>query len=56
MDAVLTQLIGGIQSGLGYLGASNLAELRARARFVRIGPGGLREAGTHDVVEIKTAE
>ncbi|MGD0538718.1 MAG: IMP dehydrogenase [Verrucomicrobiota bacterium] len=56
VDAVLTQLIGGIQSGLGYLGASNLAELRARARFVRIGPGGLREAGTHDVVEIKTAE
>ena len=56
VDAVLTQLIGGIQSGLGYLGALNLSELRARARFVRIGPGGLREAGTHDVVEIKTAE
>ena len=53
---VLTQLIGGIQSGLGYLGAPNLAELRVRARFVRVGPGGLRQAGTHDVVEIRTAE
>ncbi len=55
VDTVLAQLIGGIQSGMGYLGAPNLAELRRRARYVRVSPAGMREAGTHDVVEIKTA-
>jgi IMP dehydrogenase len=54
VDAVLTQLIGGIQSGMGYLGASNLAQLREKARFIRVSPAGIREAGTHDIVEVKT--
>jgi IMP dehydrogenase len=54
VDDVLRQLIGGIQSGLGYLGAADLAELRARAHYVRVSPAGQKEAGTHDVVEIKT--
>lgn len=56
VDRVLTQLIGGIQSGMGYLGAANLAQLRGRARFVRISPAGLREAAPHDVVEVKTGD
>src|SRR5215510_3042995 len=51
VDLVLTQLIGGIQSGMGYLGAVNLAELREKARFIRVSPAGQREAATHDVVE-----
>lgn len=55
-DSVLAQLIGGIQSGLGYLGASNLAQLRQKARFIRVGPAGQREAGPHDVVQIKAAD
>jgi IMP dehydrogenase len=55
VDSVLTQLIGGIQSGMGYLGAANLAQLRERARFIRVSPAGQREAGTHDIVEIKAA-
>lgn len=54
VDAVLTQLIGGIQSGMGYLGASNLAQLREKARFIRVSHAGIREAGTHDIVEVKT--
>jgi IMP dehydrogenase len=54
VESVLTQLIGGIQSGMGYLGAATLPELRARARFIRVSPAGQREAGTHDVVEVKT--
>jgi len=54
VDRVLAQLIGGIQSGMGYLGAANLLELRQRARFIRVSPAGQREAGPHDVVELKT--
>lgn len=54
VDAVLTQLIGGIQSGMGYLGARTLAELRARARYTRVTSAGRREAAPHDVVELKT--
>jgi IMP dehydrogenase len=54
LDAVLTQLIGGIQSGMGYLGAANLEQLRQKARFIRVSPAGMREASTHDVVEVKT--
>jgi len=54
VDVVLTQLIGGIQSGMGYLGAVNLAELREKARFMRVSPAGQREAAPHDVVELKT--
>jgi IMP dehydrogenase len=54
VDVVLTQLVGGIQSGMGYLGAANLAQLRDKARFVRVSPAGQREAAPHDVVEVKT--
>ena len=53
VDSVLTQLIGGIQSGMGYLGAANLAQLRQKARYIRVSPAGIREAGTHDIVEVK---
>jgi IMP dehydrogenase len=52
---VLTQLIGGIQSGLGYLGAANPEQLRLRARYIRVSPAGMREAGPHDVVEVKAS-
>jgi IMP dehydrogenase len=54
VDQVLAQLIGGIQSGMGYLGAANLAQLREKARFIRVSPAGQREAAPHDVVELKT--
>ena len=54
LDQVLTQLIGGIQSGMGYLGAANLAQLREKARFIRVSPAGQREGEPHDVVELKT--
>ncbi len=54
VDRVLAQLIGGIQAGMGYLGAANLAQLRERARFIRVSPAGQREAAPHDVVELKT--
>ena len=55
-DRVLAQLIGGIQSGMGYLGAANLSQLREKARFIRVSPAGQREAAPHDVVELKTGK
>ncbi len=54
VDRVLAQLIGGIQSGMGYLGAANLDQLRAKARFIRVSAAGMKEAAPHDVVELKT--
>jgi IMP dehydrogenase len=54
VDRVLAQLIGGIQSGMGYLGAANLEQLRQKARYIRVSPAGQREAAPHDVVELKT--
>jgi len=54
VEGVLAQLIGGIQAGMGYLGAANLCQLRQKARYIRVSPAGIREAGPHDVVEWKT--
>jgi IMP dehydrogenase len=47
---VLTQLVGGLRSGMSYCNAHNLDELWQNARFVRITPAGLRESGPHDIV------
>jgi IMP dehydrogenase len=54
VDRVLAQVIGGIQSGMGYLGAANFEQLRQKARYIRVSPAGQREAAPHDVVELKT--
>ena len=54
IDTVLAELIGGVQSGMGYLGAGTLAELRAKARFIRVSPAGQKEAAPHDVIEVST--
>jgi len=54
VDRVLATLIGGIQSGMGYLGAKDLPQLRQKARYIRVSPAGQREAAPHDVVELKT--
>jgi IMP dehydrogenase len=54
VDRVLAQLIGGIQSGMGYLGSKNLGQLREKARYIRVTAAGVREAAPHDVVELKT--
>ena len=50
LSDVIFQLMGGLKSGMGYLGATNLTELRERANFVRITTGGLRESHVHDIV------
>src|SRR5262245_22701030 len=49
------QLVGGLRSGMGYVGARNLDELCRKARFVRISAAGLQESHVHDVIVTKEA-
>jgi IMP dehydrogenase len=49
------QLVGGLRSGMGYIGSRDVATLRARARFLRITAAGLREGHVHDVFITKEA-
>jgi IMP dehydrogenase len=55
MADTVFQLVGGLQSGMGYCGAPNLDELRKKATFVRVTPGGLRESHPHDVTITREA-
>jgi IMP dehydrogenase len=52
---LITQLIGGLRSGMGYVGATNISELRTNARLIRVTSAGLRESHVHDVVITKEA-
>ncbi|HET9626516.1 MAG TPA: IMP dehydrogenase [Kofleriaceae bacterium] len=49
------QLVGGLRASMGYLGCANIAELHAKARFVKISSAGLRESHVHDVIITKEA-
>ena len=49
------QLVGGLQSGMGYLGSRTVQELRTKARFIQITSAGLREGHVHDVFITKEA-
>ena len=46
---VLTQLIGGLQSGMSYSGAHSIEDFQKKAVFIRMTGAGLRESGPHDV-------
>ena len=50
LSDVIFQLMGGLRSGMGYVGAASLEQLRKNANFIRITPGGLRESHVHDIV------
>jgi len=50
LASILYQLVGGLRAGMGYTGATTIAELHERARFVRITSQGLRESHVHDVI------
>jgi IMP dehydrogenase len=45
----LYQLVGGLRSGMGYIGAGTIEQLQERAKFVRISAAGLKESHVHDV-------
>jgi IMP dehydrogenase len=51
----LYQLVGGLRSGMGYVGATNLQELRDKAQLMEISTAGLRESHVHDVIITKEA-
>ncbi len=46
---VIHQLVGGLRAGMGYVGAADLAELKARAKFIRISPAAMRESHSHSI-------
>ncbi len=50
ISSVIHQLTGGLRAGMGYVGAADIAALRAYDRFVRITPAGLGESHVHDVL------
>jgi IMP dehydrogenase len=54
-SAVIHQLVGGLRAGMGYTGASTVAELQQKARFRRITGAGLRESHVHDVAITREA-
>ena len=54
-SGIIHQLVGGLKSGMGYLGARNIEELQLKAQFVQITSQGLRESHVHDVSITKEA-
>ena len=46
---ILHQMSGGLRAAMGYVGAENIADLQAKAKFIRISSAGLRESHPHDV-------
>jgi IMP dehydrogenase len=55
LGALTDQLVGGLKSGMGYVGASTLRELAEKSRFIRVTAAGLRESHVHDVVITREA-
>jgi IMP dehydrogenase len=55
LGALTDQLVGGLKSGMGYVGAATLKEFGEKSRFVRITAAGLRESHVHDVIITKEA-
>jgi len=53
--AVIHQLLGGIRSSMGYLGAASINDLHEKAQFVRVTSAGIRESHVHDVTITKEA-
>jgi IMP dehydrogenase len=52
---IVHQLVGGLRAAMGYVGAKDMGELRAKAKFVRISSAGLRESHVHDVAITREA-
>ncbi|MEM3832735.1 MAG: IMP dehydrogenase [Thermoprotei archaeon] len=50
VSEVLKQLVGGLRSGMSYLGAKNIKELQNNAMFIKITDAGIREGGVHDML------
>jgi len=55
LEAMIYQLVGGLRSGMGYLGCASIEELQTNSKFIRISNAGLRESHVHDVVITREA-
>jgi IMP dehydrogenase len=55
LEAMVYQLVGGLKSGMGYLGCETIHDLQQKSQFVRISNAGLRESHVHDVIITREA-
>jgi IMP dehydrogenase len=55
LESMVYQLVGGLRSGMGYLGCGTIEELQTKSRFIRISNAGLRESHVHDVIITREA-
>lgn len=56
LNGVVYQLVGGLRSGMGYVGARTIGDLQARSKFVKITSAGLTESHVHNVVVTEKAQ
>ncbi len=52
VEDVIYQLVGGLKSGMGYVGAKDIEDLRKNTKFIRMTGEGLRESHPHDIMII----
>ncbi len=52
---LIYQLVGGLSSGMKYVGAASIREMQTKAQFVRVTASGLRESHPHDIIITKEA-
>ena len=55
VSETIYQMMGGLRSGMGYVGAHNIEQLRTQSKFVRITSAGLKESHPHDIIITKEA-
>jgi IMP dehydrogenase len=55
LSSNIYQLVGGLRSGMGYVGSRTIEDLREKSRFIRISAAGMRESHVHDVIITKEA-
>jgi len=55
LENMVYQLVGGLKSGMGYLGCETVKDLQEKSQFVRISNAGLRESHVHDVIITREA-
>jgi IMP dehydrogenase len=55
LSATVYQMVGGLRSAMGYVGADTIASMKTKARFVRMSDAGLRESHPHDIHITKEA-
>src|ERR1700678_110973 len=55
LESMVFQLVGGLRSGMGYVGCGTISEVQQKAQFVRISSAGLRESHVHDVIITREA-